>query len=513
MAASVPAEATRRRYKKLLARFAAQPVPVWVRGFRGPFEEPGCDVAQIFEASVAKGDSKASLFEWASQYMDGDGLSNIVVPVMRFDGDGRADIHYGLLLGDPSDAAKLARENPTKDPGHFPFKVQGIVLEAEEQSWREQRAHLSSAFLPGQQLKPLLPTLQRGVSELLDRWAGLQGPLEAHDELHHAALDFFLQAMIGAKGLLPPTPRESLAIREAFNLDGVNLEDLPRTEATRLEFALRVLRCGATPPGPLLERLLSIDDDEKRVSSVKDFLTAGHDTTAHTLEWVLLELARHPEVQEACRMEAESIFGELGGRSLCYEDLLRFEVTSAVIFETLRLWGPAWTVFRRELTADRSFGGRVGGVTVPQGTAVNFWFYGHHHSAKLWGPDACEFRPLSRDFSDAELQRGTSRTPSSERFHPFSLPGRDCMGKNFSLMEMRLLLPQMLCRFRVQLAEPWRQQLEGLKCGSGDLFHGLIQKPGPAKPPKGLCFELEPLHLASQLPSARELTAMERSRL
>ena len=37
---------------------------------------------------------------------------------------------------------------------------------------------------------------------------------------------------------------------------------------------------------------------------------------------------------------------------------------------------------------------------------------------------------------------------------PFTLPPRDCLGRNFAMMEMRAVLLALLWRFRVELAGP-----------------------------------------------------------
>merc|ERR1712070_678946 len=152
--------------------------------------------------------------------------------------------------------------------------------------------------------------------------------------------------------------------------------------------------------------------------------------------------------------------------------------------ETLRLWGPAWFAFPRVLSNDETIKGREGPVTIPAGTLVNFWIYGHHHSHGLWGEDADEFRPFARDFADSELQRGTKRTPYSQRFQPFSYAPRDCIGKNFSLLEMRVLLPHMLRRFRLELAEenPDYRTVRG----SGPVFKSWLSRIGTIKPPNGV---------------------------
>jgi hypothetical protein len=79
----------------------------------------------------------------------------------------------------------------------------------------------------------------------------------------------------------------------------------------------------------------------------------------------------------------------------------------------------------------------------------------------VWGDDVMEWNP-DRDWHPHELQKSnvpdeplwsTAVTPCTERFHPFSVPTRDCMGKNFALTEMRILLPSVLRSFKFEIPE------------------------------------------------------------
>ena len=63
------------------------------------------------------------------------------------------------------------------------------------------------------------------------------------------------------------------------------------------------------------------------------------------------------------------------------------------------------------------------------------YFYGHHHDPELWGDDVFRFNP-DREWDPRELQLaddggyggwGTGKTPCTRRFHPFSVPARDCL--------------------------------------------------------------------------------------
>ena len=65
-----------------------------------------------------------------------------------------------------------------------------------------------------------------------------------------------------------------------------------------------------------------------------------------------------------------------------------------------------------------------------------------HRNPDLWGPDVHQFNP-HREFHKDEIWNydgfGTYHI-SSERFSPFTYGPRHCIGKNFSQMEMRLIL-------------------------------------------------------------------------
>ena len=73
----------------------------------------------------------------------------------------------------------------------------------------------------------------------------------------------------------------------------------------------------------------------------------------------------------------------------------------------------------------------------------------------MWGEDVDIFNP-HRDFTDSEIWNhegfGTF-TVSSERYSPFTYGPRNCIGKNFSHMEMRLILLYIFKSFDFALSE------------------------------------------------------------
>ena len=111
--------------------------------------------------------------------------------------------------------------------------------------------------------------------------------------------------------------------------------------------------------------------------------------------------------------------------------------------ETLRLWPAVSNGTFRELEHDEYITGLYGKkVILPKGTHCQINNWTRHRNTYLWGKDANIFNPY-RNFRGDEIWNNEvfkSYNPSSKRFSPFSYSPRDCLGKNFAQMEMRLIL-------------------------------------------------------------------------
>lgn len=163
---------------------------------------------------------------------------------------------------------------------------------------------------------------------------------------------------------------------------------------------------------------------------------AGHETTANALAWAWYLLSQHPEVIGKLRAEHEAV---LAGRLPEFGDLPQLEYTLQVIEESLRLYPPAWITDRVGVEADEA-----AGISIPAGSMIAISIYGAHHAPALW-EEPEQFRP--ERFSKENKAR---QHPYA--YLPFGGGPRLCIGNNFALMEMQLILVQMLRRFDVQLA-------------------------------------------------------------
>ncbi|XP_056413016.1 ultra-long-chain fatty acid omega-hydroxylase isoform X2 [Hyla sarda] len=190
--------------------------------------------------------------------------------------------------------------------------------------------------------------------------------------------------------------------------------------------------------------LLSKDEDGNPLSDgemrdeVDTFMFEGHDTTASGLSWILYNLASHPEYQEKCREEIKELLkGETG--HLEWDDLSQLTFTTMCIKESLRIHPPVTAVSRR-CTEDITL---HDGKVIPKGNISLISIYGTHHNPLIW-PNPEVYDPYRFD-PDSTQER------SPHAFVPFSAGPRNCIGQNFAMAEMKVVLALTLLNFNVTL--------------------------------------------------------------
>lgn len=197
--------------------------------------------------------------------------------------------------------------------------------------------------------------------------------------------------------------------------------------------------------GDLLSMLMQARDEETGQSMTDDqlrsealtFLIAGHETTATALTWTFYLLARHPAVRQRLRVEAEQV---LGGRRATFADVAQLRVTRWAIEESMRLYPPIWAVVRQVVAEDE-----VGGFSLPRGSMVVLMPYVTHRHPAVWRePDT--FDP-DRFGPEQSAQR-----PKGAYF-PFLGGPHQCIGNEFAMIEMQLVVAMALSRFDLELLD------------------------------------------------------------
>jgi cytochrome P450 len=176
-------------------------------------------------------------------------------------------------------------------------------------------------------------------------------------------------------------------------------------------------------------------EEQQLIEETGILFVAGHETSANALAWTLYLLAQHPEAQQRLRMELDAVAPD---RPPTFTELGSLPYLINVLKEAMRLYPPAWITDRVSLEDDE-----IGGVKIPPGTLVLPFIYGIHHAATLWDEPE-KFDP------DRFI---TSRYAEQEAFSYFPFGGgpRLCIGNNFAMMEMQLVVAAWLRRFSFQL--------------------------------------------------------------
>ncbi|HET6822229.1 MAG TPA: cytochrome P450, partial [Anaerolineales bacterium] len=177
-----------------------------------------------------------------------------------------------------------------------------------------------------------------------------------------------------------------------------------------------------------------LSDNQARDEVVTIFF-AGHETTAATMAWGFYLLSQHPKVEERLRMELKNV---LDGRAPIFADLPRLVYMQQVLNEVLRLY-PAAYLFAREAIVDDV----LDGYRIPANTLIFISPYVGHRDPKFW-PDPERFDP--ERFTPEQLASRPRHV-----YYPFGEGPHVCIGNNFAVMEMQLILAMALQRFHLRL--------------------------------------------------------------
>ena len=166
---------------------------------------------------------------------------------------------------------------------------------------------------------------------------------------------------------------------------------------------------------------------------LKTLFLAGIQTSAYTLDWTLILLARHP--QHWHRL-ATAVRGRLGQSPPSSDDLDALEPVQEVIKEVMRL-RPVIHTIQKGVSKPLA----LAGVDLSPGDTINLSLLGIHNSDAYWAdPDV--FRP-ERFATDIEPQA----------FTPFGLGQHTCLGQHLALHVLRATLIRLLQRFDI-VADP-----------------------------------------------------------
>ncbi|XP_013405417.1 phylloquinone omega-hydroxylase CYP4F2 isoform X2 [Lingula anatina] len=193
------------------------------------------------------------------------------------------------------------------------------------------------------------------------------------------------------------------------------------------------------------ENGVGLSDSDIRAEA-DTFLFRGHDTTASALAWTLYSLAKYPDHQKKVQAEVDNLLAERENKEFTWNDLHDgMPYLSAFLKESMRMHSPV-PLIARTLTQELTIDGHV----VPVGTKIDICIHQMNHNPVVF-PDHMEFRPERFLNTDAK-----KTDPFS--FVPFSAGPRNCIGQNFAMNELKVMLGKTVQSFELTL-DPTHQYL------------------------------------------------------
>ncbi|KAL4981894.1 cytochrome P450 [Aspergillus falconensis] len=177
---------------------------------------------------------------------------------------------------------------------------------------------------------------------------------------------------------------------------------------------------------------------ELRVNNVISTFLAGHETSTGSISSLVYYLAKHPKIQEKCRIEAQQQIPRKNEPT--QENLKRLPYLDACIKEALRVNNPAAYLITRVATQPA----KLGKYHIPQGVSITVNIHAIHHNPAVY-PEPYTFRP------ERHLEGSGGVSDRTAHFLPFARGPRQCPARVFAFYEHRALLVALLNNFRWSL--------------------------------------------------------------
>ncbi|XP_055351556.1 cytochrome P450 3A24-like [Paramacrobiotus metropolitanus] len=240
----------------------------------------------------------------------------------------------------------------------------------------------------------------------------------------HSRKDF-LQLMLNS--LKGQSPVASKATKEATE---TTVRD--DTDADHADILSDVLSNGPVTPEHNYTSNYKLTTEELVAQSVIFFL-AGYETTATTLSFLTYCLTANPEIQERLREEIENVMGDREVPT--YDIIAKMEYLDCCINETLRIYPP---LARTERMCNETWTHK--GLTVEKGSVVAIPIYAIHHDPEYW-PDPETYNP-------DRFSHENKHNIKPYTFQTFGQGPRNCVGMRFAYYEIKLVMVNILRKFR-----------------------------------------------------------------
>ncbi|KAL6228764.1 hypothetical protein BDW75DRAFT_226301 [Aspergillus navahoensis] len=180
--------------------------------------------------------------------------------------------------------------------------------------------------------------------------------------------------------------------------------------------------------------------DEEIAHMMIALLMAGQHSSSSTLSWILLHLARHPEIVEELYQEQLRVLGS--DMHLTYDDLQKMELHSKIIKETLRIHAPIHSIIRAVKSPMPVPGTSYiiptshNVLSSPGVTARSDEFF---PNPLKWDPHRWDGNPIANSPEDEEkidYGYGLVSKGTNSPYLPFGAGRHRCIGEQFAYVQL-----------------------------------------------------------------------------
>ena len=313
-----------------------------------------------------------------------------------------------------------------------------------------RRKLLYEAFQP-RALASYIPTMEKITQEYLQKWEQMDR-LTWYPELRNYTFDIasnlFLstdggsQSKVGHYFEVWCNGLFTIPIALPWNKFGKALKARGKLLKNLEQIILK--RQQSDDPGEdALGLLIQAEDEEGNSLSLEELkdqvlllLFAGHETLTSAIASFCLLTAQHPDVMQKLREEQDR--SNITGTPTL-EDLKSMTYLEQVIKEVMRLVPPVGGGFREAIETFE-----FGGYRIPKGWNLQYQIAQTHKDEDIY-PDSDRFDP-DRFAPDAPADK-----QASFGYIPFGGGLRECIGKEFARLEMRLFASKLLQNYQWEL--------------------------------------------------------------
>lgn len=322
------------------------------------------------------------------------------------------------------------------------------LLTSEGEFWLRQRRLAQPAF-HREKILHFHQQMVEYTEGMINQWENKEGYFDIHSEMMHLALQIVSSTLLSYKITNEVNEVES-ALDNAINESYHRIQTLvnyplwlpvPRNlKYNRSRKSLNHVindiiekrRNSNVVYHDLLEMLMSAKDeetcetmsDQQLRDEVMTIFLAGHETTANALTWAFYLLSQNDDARKKYLEEVDRV---LGKRKPEMEDLRKMEYLNQIIHESLRLYPPAWILGRTALGDDEILGYKIN-----KGDNIMIAPYQVHRDPNLWD------KP--NDFIPERFTAEALKEMHKFKYFPFGGGPRFCIGNNFAIQEMQVIL-------------------------------------------------------------------------